>query len=390
MPIAVAQRPVKLTEDVINDNKKWSIPDSVYERSVAPLLAEMEHFGIKDPANVQFDLGRHLLFTDDYYEKTKRITLKDLGVTKTHQEPISPIGVSEPFPLFTKEAIAIMRWEMFQKECFMNCGRVNDHSTTGDMDFYIRGYAKKYSPFTYQAWNHPKVLEIISTMAGVELVHQFDYEIGHINVSIKQDTTKIIKLDEEAKKAEDMPGIVAWHFDSPQFVSVLMMSDTTDMIGGETALTTGDGNVIKVEGPKQGWCNILQGRILKHIATKPRGDYVERITSVCSYRPKDTLLDESPITTVKPSELSASRYNDFYQEYMNYRIGVLEDRLAHLKKTINESIENGDGFDQLSTIDFIQKKVVEYAEHTWQEFEVVDDGLVEKPKSYNVIQARWD
>jgi hypothetical protein len=386
MPVAVLPR--KLTDDVLHDNHNWDIPENFYETSVAPLLKEVHKFSISDPFSVTFDPARHLLFTDDYYEKTKRLTLKELGVTKAHQEPISPIGVSEPFPLFTQEAIAIMRCELFQKECFLNCGRINDHSTTGDMDFYVRGYAKKYTPFTFHAWRHPKVLEIISTMAGVELVHQFDYEIGHINVSMKQSTTKIVT--EEAGSAEEIPGIVSWHFDSPQFVCVLMMSDTTNMIGGETALMMGDGKVAKVEGPKQGWCNILQGRILKHIATKPRGDYTERITSVCSFRPKDTMLDESPITTVKPSELSASRFNDFYQEYMNYRLDVLQDRIKALKSQINDSIDKGERFNQLDTIEFIQKKIVEYAEHTWQEFEVVDDGLVEKPKSYNVIQSRWD
>jgi hypothetical protein len=254
------------------------------------------------------------------------------------------------------------------------------------MDFLLRGYAKEYAPFSYEVWQHPKVLEIISTMAGVELIHEFDYEIGNINVSMKQPSTKIVT--EEAKSAEEIPSIVSWHYDSPQFVCVLMMSDTTNMVGGETALMMGDGKVAKVEGPKQGWCNILQGRILKHIATKPRGDYTERITSVCSFRPKDTILDESPITTVRPSELSASRFNDFYQEYMNYRLDVLQDRIKALKSQINDSIDKGERFNQLDTIEFIQKKILEYADNTRQDFEVVDDGLVEKPKSYNVIQAR--
>lgn len=381
----------RLSQDVINDNHNWDIPESVYDKTVGPLLRELEqNYGITDPSGVTFDAARHLLFTDDYYETTKRLTLKELGVTSSHQEPISPIGVSEPFPLFTQEAIAIMRWELFQKECFLQCGRINDHSSTGDMDFYVRGYAKKYTPFTYQAWNAPKVLEIISKMAGVQLIHQFDYEIGHINVSIKQESTRILDIKQEDETADEMAGIVSWHFDSPQFVCVLMMSDTSEMIGGETALIDGNGKIVKVCGPKQGWCNVLQGRILRHIATKPKGEYTERITSVCSFRPKNTLLDDAPITTVKPSELSGTRYNEFYQEYMNYRLDVLSERIAHLKTTMNQSIARGEKFDQLETINFIQSKIVEYAEHTWQEFEVVDDGLVDKPNSYNVIQSRWD
>lgn len=69
-----------------------------------------------------------------------------------------------------------------------------------------------------------------------------DYEIGHINLSVPgmiQDQS----MDDEA--------IVGWHRDSYPFVCVLMMSDTTDMVGGETALRTGTGEIKKVRGPRK-------------------------------------------------------------------------------------------------------------------------------------------
>jgi hypothetical protein len=68
MPVAVLLR--KLTDDVLNDNHKWDIPEHVYEASVAPLVKEIHNFGISDSSSVTFDPARHLLFTDDYYEKT--------------------------------------------------------------------------------------------------------------------------------------------------------------------------------------------------------------------------------------------------------------------------------------------------------------------------------
>lgn len=192
--MAVAVLPTSLTPDVLHDNHAFDVPTDVYEQHVFPLLKELHKFGIEEPSLVKFDLSKHLAFTDDYYNKTNRLTLEELGVTEPHQTPISKVGVSEPFPLFTDEAIAIMRWEMFQKECFSKCARVANHSNTGDVDMYVRGFTKKYAPFTHEAWNHPKVLEILSTMADVELEHMFEYEVAHSNVSIRQPTSKILDL----------------------------------------------------------------------------------------------------------------------------------------------------------------------------------------------------
>lgn len=73
-----------------------------------------------------------------------------------------------------------------------------------------------------------------------------DYEIGHINLSVPEN-----KDDYDNKGADDDEAIVGWHRDSYPFVCVLMMSDTTDMVGGETALRTGTGEIKKVRGPSK-------------------------------------------------------------------------------------------------------------------------------------------
>jgi len=388
MPVLVL--PNSLTPNVLHDNHDYDIPEDLYEQHVVPLLKELSKFGIEDPSSVPFEPSKHIAFTDEYFYKTKKLRLQDLGITETHQNPISPVGVSDPFPLFTDEAIAIMRWEVFQKDCFLECGRVADQSTTGDVDVYVRGFAKKYAPFTYEAWNHPRTMEIMSKMSEVELEHMFDYEVAHSNISIKQPTTKILDSNLECDDPTQIPAIVSWHYDSPQFVCVLMMSETDQMIGGETSLLMGDGKVAKVENPKKGWANVLQGRIIRHVAPKPRGDYTERITQVSSFRPKDPMTDRCVLTTVKPSKSSGTRYNDFYRDWMNYRLDIMQKRIEVLRNQVNETIDKGELFNQIETINFIQNNIVEYAEHTWQEFEVVDDGIVQKPSSYKVVQARWD
>ena len=69
-----------------------------------------------------------------------------------------------------------------------------------------------------------------------------DYEIANINVSAEDTTNK-------KPSADDGKPIFAWHYDSFPFVCVTMLSDCTGMVGGETAIRTGDGSIKKVRGP---------------------------------------------------------------------------------------------------------------------------------------------
>lgn len=92
-----------------------------------------------------------------------------------------------------------------------------------------------------------------------------DYEIAHINLSVKTDEQTKEELATIAKQKrffaddegiagcpwEDDKPIVGWHTDSYPFVCVLMMSDCTNMVGGETALRTANGEVLKVRGPQE-------------------------------------------------------------------------------------------------------------------------------------------
>jgi hypothetical protein len=101
-------------------------------------------------------------------------------------------------------------------------------------------------------------------VAGVELVPWGNYEIAHINFSTKSAAQVREELAEvESRKRahaedegigdcindDDKKPIVGWHKDSYPFVCVLMLSDCTNMIGGETALVTGKGGIEKIRGP---------------------------------------------------------------------------------------------------------------------------------------------
>lgn len=91
-----------------------------------------------------------------------------------------------------------------------------------------------------------------------------DYEIGHINLSTLTEAKAKNQLEannhsnpntysEHLQNSieEDEKPIVGWHTDSYPFVCVLMMSDCTGMIGGETALRKADGSILKVRGPTE-------------------------------------------------------------------------------------------------------------------------------------------
>lgn len=91
-----------------------------------------------------------------------------------------------------------------------------------------------------------------------------DWEIGHVNISMytEEEKSKARKALAEKKNREadegvagcpwevDLGPIVDWHTDSYPFVCVTMLSDCREMIGGETAIRKGDGEVMKVRGPQ--------------------------------------------------------------------------------------------------------------------------------------------
>ncbi|PVH91173.1 hypothetical protein DM02DRAFT_546313, partial [Periconia macrospinosa] len=236
----------------------------------------------------KFEPNRHLAA-----KQLPKVRLaKDLGYSE--DTGVSPVAYSEAFQLFTPEAIRIMRAEIEKPEI-----RETYSFSSNIADSQLRGYAKEHAPFTYQAWNHPETLKLISAIAGIELVPVMDYEIGHINLSTNAKTANEgqgngtecgrsngvnASMGSSHNEDDDKP-IVGWHTDSYPFVCVLMMSVCTGMIGGETVVRTADGDIRKIRGPAQGCAMLLQGRYVTHQAMRARGGK-ERITSVTSFRPK--------------------------------------------------------------------------------------------------------
>ncbi|KAH7132109.1 hypothetical protein B0J11DRAFT_503291 [Dendryphion nanum] len=321
---------------------------------------------------VKFDPKKHIAHTPP----SQIIMMKDIGYSEN--TGVSPVAVSQPFQLFSKETIQYMRAEIFKPEVMENCSYSSNIAAC-----QLRGYAPKYAPFTYDAWHHPETLAIISKIAGVELVPEMDYEIGHINLSVKTDeqTREELAIINKQKRFfaddegisgcpwEDNKPIVGWHTDSYPFVCVLMMSDCTDMVGGETALRTANGEVLKVRGPTEGCAVILQGRYITHQALRALGAK-ERITSVTSFRPRSAAFkDDSVLTTVRP----ISNLSELYYEFAEYRLEILEERLRKERKDIMACRRARKKFDTLGRKKFLEDSIA-FLEHT--DNEIVEDNKV--------------
>lgn len=239
--------------------------------SWTPIIIDSQVEGKKD----DFDPTRHLA----YNAPSKIYSMKDLGLPE--DKGISPVAVSEPFHLFSEEAIMRMRQEVLSPEVLSNCQYSSNLSQC-----QLRGFANKYvplesfvyiivmtnsnvmmlnryAPFVYDVWKSPETLAIISKIAGIDLVPEMDFEIAHINISVKSEKEKQEELDALNERAhfiadegiggcpwEDDQPIVDWHTDSYPFVCVTMLSDCSTMVGGETALRTGTGEIMKVRGPQ--------------------------------------------------------------------------------------------------------------------------------------------
>ncbi|RMZ74005.1 ubiquitin-conjugating enzyme e2 [Pyrenophora seminiperda CCB06] len=320
---------------------------------------------------VTFDPEKHLVFKD----MPKITTMEEIGLPK--DLGVSPVAVTGAFPLFSLEAINMMRSEILAPKVQQDYNFSSNIAAS-----QLRGYARDQAPFTYAAWTHPDTIAIVSKLAGIDLVPWGDYEIAHINLSSKtvaqvEAELKAINQSGNEGSAEDIvvPGqdkpIVGWHTDSYPFVCVLMMSDVSGMVGGETALRTADNQVLKVRGPSQGCAAILQGRYITHQAVRALGAK-ERITAVTSWRPRSPFVrDDSVLRTVR----GVSNLNELYYDFGEYRLEILAARVRQAAEEMRTRRSQGEKFDTRSHKALLEE-LSAFVQHT--KAELVEEEQVQK------------
>lgn len=256
-------------------------------------------------------------------------TMTDLG----HEgKGVSDVAITEPFPLFTQEAIDIMRSEILDQDILEK-----RYCPTSPTSGHVRGHRPSEAPFIHAVWRHPEVLRILSEIVGIELTPCFDYDLAHTNISVnsdgKEEENAIIPGAETEKGSEFCESAFGWHRDGYCFVCITMLSDCTGMIGGETKVRTGSGEIVNSAGPQQGSAVMLQGRYVEHQATAAKGGR-ERIASVVSFRPKDVeVKDESRLVTMR----NISHRPTLYHQYVEYRLDYLKERISNQQKRLQQS-----------------------------------------------------
>ncbi|KAJ6185758.1 hypothetical protein N7519_007059 [Penicillium mononematosum] len=276
-----------------------------------------------------FDPKVHL----NYTPPSKKFTMRELLL---RQSPAaSPIAGTVPFPLLSAEGVKAYRRALFQEDVIGKCASSPFPGTLVLRD------AVKQSKFINDFWTHPETMRIVSETVGVPLEVAMPTEIGHTNIQVEGTTiaqmASNLKVEPAVEKVElsdeerhydplkDDSAIIPWHHDSYPYVCVLMLSDTDGMIGGETYIKKGDGEVQKVEGPQIGHAVMLQGGEVCHLAARAKG-VKERISTITSYRSKmPNVYDSSYITNVRPY----ADTNSLYPEWTQYRLRKLRDELTH-------------------------------------------------------------
>ena len=93
---------------------KMTINTSKRKRSEAPVPSLIPEMGAESPPKLEFEPSKHV----NYVPPSKVWTMEEIGKAG---QGISPNAVSEPFQLFTEEAIKQMRAEILSKDVMEKC-----------------------------------------------------------------------------------------------------------------------------------------------------------------------------------------------------------------------------------------------------------------------------
>lgn len=365
-------------EDVLNENHSFDIPQSTFDGEIKRLVNDIKAKPGFDP-NVSFDPKKHL----NYSVMPKKYKFQDLGIPKTHVTPINEIAATDPFNLFTEEAVDLMKYEIFSNEALIKkYGRLNNSNNSkksSELDFHISGFIDE-TVFCKAAWTSKELQQIFDEIMEDKLCMPHRYCLGHINVSLARsdlpeldETIDYKKLKEEQdKKADDINSGVSWHYDSPPLVCVMMLSAPPNMIGGETGIRLGDESVMRIPNTKVGCATMLQGRVIKHIATKPLNNF-DRISYVTSFIAEDPHRPDSTCATSERPSVSSAFTNDmFYPTFLSYRFERIEKRLKSYREELMKNYAKGAKFDQLKAVEFMQE-IEDYLKISYQDFEMIEE-----------------
>lgn len=363
----------------------YKIPKETVEGELAALAASIEATPGFDK-NMPFDASKHIIFKPEYYKTTKTFTLDELNIDKTHIAPINTFGAAFPFKLLSQEAVNMLIWEAVQKKVIENLGRLPNLATDNTrLDFHVGGHFK-YSPFTTALARSEELAEIVSTFVGHKMKPVWETDLVQLNFSLatndpqeqlenfpqSQEEIDAILAKQDASDGQNIPSSLGVHYDSISVPLVIMLDLPEEAQGGQTTILTGNETVTRVPDPPIGSGTLIQGRVLRHLASKPVTNH-NRISFVISYATGvEGELDNCVTTSLKPSVLPKNEYNKFYRDWVEFKFKKLEDHLRVVREGVVADYEEGKGFDQEHFVDKCLN-IEKYFRGIWEEMECVEN-----------------
>ena len=196
-----------------------------------------------------------------------------------------------------------------------------------------------------------------------------------------ENPTPPLAPSEVQKSEHDGVLVDSWHKDWVQMVCVLMLSDTSTMDGGETAIKTGDGTVLKARGAKMGGAVMMQGGHTYHAAL-PAKNAPERVSMVTSYTFADPDLDDS-CTSLRSLDPDVDEDPEMLcNEFLLHKLQRLKDRID----VAMEKVKAKQGNESRPTREEVEpwiKEQITYLKHVgWELFEREPYMFQDAPEGY--------
>ncbi|KAG5655219.1 hypothetical protein KAF25_001972 [Fusarium avenaceum] len=326
--------------------------------------------GLKIP---DFDPNIHLA----YQPPVQRHTFQDLGLSQPQNSP--DLCYTEPFQLFSEEGVRILRREMLGKEMLDKYLRSWDRAPA-----YMAGH-EKTAKFTLQAWQHPVTQAALDKAAGFRLrLLRREADLGLVNIQLgPEGLAGVYNLTEtplpplshgsmQKSNYDDVP-IDSWHKDQVPVVCVVMLSNTRGMVGGETAIKTGDGSIVKIKSPTIGGAVIMQGGCTEHAALRAV-NVPERISMVSSYAFADPNLDDQ-YTSLRSVDLANDHLPSFCNLFLQEKLIRLRGRVDTVLATLQQKEKNGKTIERVEFERWVTEQTRFLRHSAWEMYERVPHYL---------------
>jgi len=276
--------------------------------------------GMVYDTELKFIPDRHLAIQPPATVKTLDFSSVDFPYRPQTSSNFPGLAYTEPFRLLSDEGTAVLRGIVDQHQ---GLARQNERNNC------LRGLGYM-SQWVRDMSFCPEVVSLLSALAKEELwPHDVLMHLGHTNFGA-------IGSD----KAVD-----EWHTDSTDYVFVLILSDTTDMEGGELkVLQMGDSSGLhfdrlKVQGipadkvetvkyPGAGYCIFMQGTRILHSVTPVVSAREPRISFVNSYGRRDVFAEDR--TRFSAMKMTGDNEEVSALEYARHKAWRVSGQMSHL------------------------------------------------------------